>query len=412
MKRIIMLFLLLLLLGCNTITTNETTTESELIDMFSSDFKVCEDACITDQSSFFDIASDLNEKVSDMIESIIDNEDKTTYIFRPNEIYYKDDIIRNDRYSNNNDIPILRPYEMFFGHLTYMSQLVWACDFESCGNPFSEYPLNIQNVEYGFNQTEGFYSFLATSESGEVEEQVEFKFKLSDDKITYERIQYYPQNSNFEYSSFDGTHYLELKNYLTGYFTLIKINVDTFATQNIYLNERSYFVRMYTPEENLSYEISSPTDIIDIEVAVSYYENMEMISALKWDNEEYTSTISFHFVNGWDSILYRPEDRNPYSRLLLNETPVFEEYQIHCYLQGLRYYVLKGSVILTEEEMSSYVYPEEFFGTNKLEELKIKVDNLVQLENPLNAMGLTHADLEQYIIDQQAILQNRFDEQQ
>ena len=90
------------------------------------------------------------------------------------------------------------------------------------------------------------------------------------------------------------------------------------------------------------------------------------------------------------------------------DVEVIEEYDILSYYQTLQYYVINGSISITEEELDGYALPQEYTGPDIWNELIERIEMLTQLEEPLQLINQTKTELITYMENQLLILENNF----
>lgn len=406
MKKILIAIILLFLVGCSSSSrTTEFISRDLFVPLFSDELDVCEEDCISTNEDYRDIFDGYREVILNIKLSFTGEQEENLFLMG-GAIYDRETIPRHDPFTENLEVPVYYPFDLFEVHLFYMDMIVKDCSLGVCDSDFAYYTNHFVNINYKFNETEGMYSYLM-QQGEEVFGYTELKYIISDDKLAYERIVYDDNIQSFDYNRFDGTLFEEIK-YTDGYgMTYSKINVETYDMFYYVSNDKYEYIDRYDSETNIFTRLyfgGTKT------MKASYYDELEFVTSLEKQTTMYTNKISFHFVGGWDQLEYKPEDLMPNSRLLNEGEEVFSEFSIFSYNQGSQYYQVNGTVIFNEEDLDTYTYPEEYYGQDVFDDLLASIENMSEMEEPLQLVNKTKSELTTFLQEQLVVLQANYEE--
>ena len=160
---------------------------------------------------------------------------------------------------------------------------------------------------------------------------------------------------------------------------------------------------MYNSNTQIFYSANNKDSI-----RVSLYDDMNHVTSLSFSNEVYTHRIGLFYMNGWDSVQYRPSIDSYLCKVFDEGEEVITNYEITMNNMGLSYYDVDAVIRMTENEFDEYVFPEEYIGSLSQTELYDEFEYLKNLEEPLDIISLTQEDIRNKLIDILDILEGLY----
>jgi|GEM_PF-2764827 len=393
MKKWLILFLLsFLLLGCN-------ATKDEIVKTLENDIEVCDEDCETDISLFEGYYNDYITNL-DSNPLLVVKEGYTELIqLDTGETYTKQDIPRFDLLGTNMDIPVSYPADYFQYLLQQIEEIGYSCSLGTpCTGFFIDVFTTLTSIEYGFTENNGYYKVSGTS-SLYGDGITEFKYAISSDSLTYENSYYFPQSENFRYTIYEDGIYRRYEYQSESQYEFTYMNMNNYNYIKYHHNESIEDLDYFDQRTQLLYNMTDSK-----EFSVTKYNNMEYVSELIKNDDGYVSAFNIFYLDGWDSFTYRSESKAPYSMLLYNDEEVFADLDILIYRQVSNFFI--ANVIVRMDNLEDYSYPSEFNSDPTFEQMKITLNDFMNMEIPLDISGITSKS----IFDKSIELLNAFQE--
>ncbi|MBU1094309.1 MAG: lipoprotein [Firmicutes bacterium] len=381
MKKIVIALLLALVLsGC-------TTKDQQILNALDSEILVCDGTCVTDQTFGTYATNYYDDMIEAYLLSIAPNRYGEVVLLSNGETYEKTEIPRLDPVTNHFDIPIVQPYITLGLIISEIETYIELCTIDDvCVGPRTTLYSSITDVDYGFDEQSGFYTYHTISVKGE--ERIEaYRFNMATDDPEFEHLIYWNTLEKYHYSFLKDNIYKEYSYTANDDYSFVYIDIASKKYLYYDLNQEEAIFKMYNPENGIFYANSFSNN------SVTYYKDMEFVASLRNDGISYLSSISLFSMNGWDAVLKNGSIETPYCTIYHEEVQVLNQYQVTMYTQGLRYYNLKAQLNLTEDEITDYVYPIEFEGDLTFDELYQIFIAFDEMENPLESVGLDQNDI-------------------
>ncbi len=382
-KLIIILLLILIMTGC------KKSSEDFLITI-DTEISVCQESCVTDQAEIRVLLTNFYELMDAQILTIAENEGDIPSPMSVEVSYAKDEIPRSSPILQINQNSILKPYQDFFSYSSmfnaYIGVLVIGEDEQSWGS------VSVTDVDYGFDDVSGFYKH--TYNSGKENERIEgFKFKITEDDMQYEFIVYSTNLESYQYTSFQNNIYRKYTYTSESIYSFTYINMNSNSIVEYSVKDQDEIVNIYDPDSKDVYRM------VNSNYETSHFEDLEFVASLRKDDTGYPVQFSLYFTDGWDEVVYRDPSVIPYSTIFNEEVRVFEDYDILVSSLKGRYYNTNALMTLSETQLEDYEFPVEFEGNTSISELKEKLDDFMDMENPLDIVGLEITSIQNRCIE-------------
>jgi len=122
-------------------------------------------------------------------------------------------------------------------------------------------------------------------------------------------------------------------------------------------------------------------------------DGAELIVQLDKEGVEYTISLNFNLIDGWDQFLSSQLEQPYYSILYNNGDEVFTDYTFYKYSPTLRHTSLIGKIILSETELQNYVFPQGFTYEVSIEDLLQEMTILQDEQYPYDTFGFKEEDI-------------------
>jgi hypothetical protein len=349
---------------------------------------VCTDDCILDDSEIEDMRLVYKEKVSDLMENIAPNNLGDVAILSSGNYYPREEISRIDPITGNWDIPIFHPVNELDRVQFNLYMLVSTCEKNTNCDFHTMLGIALKEVEYGYTENNGYYSFKGYNEDDDLHTIEYGKFNFDGGYGNFEQFVYFPALNHFSYSYFTEGKYYSYDYYDNKYEYLY---IDIEEQETIYIDSsndgRDVAV---TNDGQILYKYFEKFNHYE----VMQFDDLEFVSSLSKTDHEYESNLNFHFVDGWDT-LYKERITGPgiYDKLYNNDVEVFSEYSIFSHSLGVRYYVVNARTRIDESQLSTFSYPATFTGSLSFAEMKEEFDFITSLNDPFELLDMTEEEL-------------------
>jgi len=382
MKKLMILFLLLVLFGC-------VAPTNLVLDAPTIEEEACTDDCVTDRTELLTYFTSFDTRLNVIKNEIApERNSPVTKIFYANTIYNRDEIITSDPITGNNDILSFLPAQDFSEVLNSAGYIFRYCVIgEPCDNPMFPPLVDIMEFNFGFNSSGGFTTYTLGM-SGLETTKVSIRFVIDEDQVWYEMIEYDLDGGNFEYVVYSDGIYQ--KYYYSSDDIYYFRYIDTFTNENfIYQsNEAGTWTFNYNPDTQYSYKKEESGNL-----TVKKMDGAELIVQLDKEGVEYTISLNFNLIDGWDQFLSSQLEQPYYSILYNNGDEVFTDYTFYKYSPTLRHTSLIGKIILSETELQNYVFPQGFTYEVSIEDLLQEMTILQDEQYPYDTFGFKEEDI-------------------
>jgi len=382
MKKLMILFLLLVLIGC-------VAQINQVLDARAIEEEVCVEDCETDRTELLSQFSIYNTRLEEIKNGIApERTAQDVNVFYANTIYNRDEIITSDPITGNYDILSFIPAQDFSEVITRASYIFRYCVIgETCENPIIDPSFDLMEFDFGFNSSGGFTTYTLGI-SGIETTKVSIRFVIDEEQVWYEMIEYDLDGGNFEYVVYSDGIYQ--KYYYSSDEIYYFRYIDTFTNENfIYQsNETGTWTINYNPDTQYSYKKEESGNL-----TVKKMDGMELIVQLDKEGVEYTISLNFNLIDGWDQFLSSQLEQPYYSILYNNGDEVFTDYTFYKYSPTLRHTSLIGKIILSETELQNYVFPQGFTYEVSIEDLLQEMTILQDEQYPYDTFGFKEEDI-------------------
>jgi hypothetical protein len=391
MKKLLILFLISILAGC-------VAPMNKVLDVPIIEEDVCAEDCVTDRAELQDIFIEFNRRLEIIKNEIAPERNSLDIkVFDANTIYDRNEIITSDPITENYDILSYLPSMDFSYVLGRAYDIYRFCTIgEPCENPMFPPSLDLMEFNYGFNSSGGFTTY--TLGSLEIEtKKTSIRFKIDENQVWYEMIEYDLEGANFEYLVFSDGIYQKYKYSSEDIYSFYYIDTATNENFIYHSSETRNRTFNYNPDNQYSYEKESSGIF-----TVKKMDGMELIVQLEKDDDVYTISLNFNWVEGWNQFLSNQISR-PYNAILYNNgDEVFTDYIFYKHSPSLRYTLLIGKVILSESELQNYTFPDGFSYEVSVNELQQEMTVLEDKQYPYDTFGFSEEDILKKIKELQA----------
>ena len=259
---------------------------------------------------------------------------------------------------------------------------------------FNYFPMvsNLKELDFGYTKNNGFYNLLGYTEDDVLYLIESGKFNFDEEYGNFEKLLYLPTIGQFEYKFMENGKYYSYEGNNETYI-YIYVNLIQEEFEYAYCSDGECNISTVTNDQTV-YRINNTYD----SYSVIAYDQFELVTELSKDLDGYTSTLNFHFVDGWDTLSKKEiTGPNMFDELYNGDTKVFSEYNVIARTRGVRYYTVLSRSILNEEEYNSFSYPSEYHGRISLQEMKTKLNDLIELDDPFDLLSVSRGELEDKI---------------
>lgn len=382
MKKLIIFFFMVALVGCN--STSTLILDSPMIEE-----EICVDDCVTSKAEIYPYFVDYHSRLEEIKDEIAPERNSSSINqFYSNTVYDRDEIITSDPVTGNSDILSYMPADEFSAVLSFAYDIVRFCIIdEPCENPMFPPGSDIIEFNFGFNSSGGYVTYTLDESSLEMS-KTSIQFIIDEDQEWYEMIEYDLDGGNFEYVVYSDGIYQKYR-YTSD--TIYSFNYIDTITQEKFIyqsSETGKWMFYYNPNNQYSY-----IKIDSGQYYVKKMDQMEMIVQLKKVDEEYSIGFNFNLIQGWDQFLSSQPER-PYNSILYNSgDEVFTDYTFNNIDTNLRYTTLVGTMILSEDELQNYTFPQGFTYEISMDDLLQELTALQDEQFPYNSYGFSEEDI-------------------
>ena len=378
MKKLLLLFIIVLLSGCSNAEDDqpEDLLPLDFNEITTDRIDNCSD-CFGTETENFDKIADFDTYLFDMMLEI--NED----LLSDQKLYdYGDEVNREDLILTvplveGDKFAVYLPYSTARGTLTNLRIINSEC--EVSGDYCEELPyLSSYNniVTYGVNDTSGHYEIDYYDEDDSLYGFDYFAYEYNENELSYENLLAFSDFSRIDYSEYYDGLYFQYKfdnednEYLFYY-------IDTNTNEEIIfaVDEDSQWLVYYNPINNILYEVSYKHD--NTTYSVTYFNGYEYEATLSYDplyELQYNSKISYNFVSEWDNLII--SDTWGFVDLYLDDVLLEGVFENRASLRYIDIY--EEQRISTLDDIS---LPSGFTGNVDIDLLKTELSNFISLEN-------------------------------
>ncbi len=388
MKKLVVLILLLLLVGC-------TPAPVDILGLPRDEIDICEKNCVVDNQEVVALLDDFDDMLIELTKLFVPELTDEALHLDAEEEYMRDEIPHSDVISNNVYMPLTQPY-VFYEHGLYETRrLVNTCEIGvECVEQNIDVRYDILDFDYGFNEDGGYFNYLMGN-SIETAIYREMKFRMDMKHPAYSYLDYNFLSDTYILKTLSDGVYREYMYDDSEHFSFKYINMDSQYYLYYYTQPDAEIINIYNPKTELSF-VSGYNGFC----SVTKLDNLEFIAELR--HAQYGDVLRFNMfkVEGWDKVEYRYSEVYPYSELYLGDEEVFGDYDIVLYNVNWHYYTLAAE--LSDEDIAEIGFPEDFSGDVSLLFLQEKLDEFNAMEDPLVMMGLTKEEVVQKILEVKA----------
>lgn len=348
-KLLIIIFLVLLLSGCNFL-------KNPILRTIGNEIDVCEDECQTDENLYSTYLEAHKERIDEIIKSFINNDGVEMMILHNDEFVKKEDIVRHDYITDNFDIPVLYPINKVSQYIFELDIISKNCDDAGvCNETIDLVFRKSSDFKYGFDEYTGYYTYKINNNNIEYTKAV--RFSIIEEEIEY--ISYLIDNTDMSIVDFDifqegifkSYHYVSDSEYDFFYINQ-NTNDSLFFKQE---SESGVNITAYVSENQRFYAKTA-----DNNYRYKIYDDMHFVSSISSISDKYSVISSMFYFPGWDEIHTRTTALDLFDTAYNQNDEVYQDYDIYNHHMNMFFIDIYAMKQMTEAEINEYNFPEGF----------------------------------------------------